>query len=209
MAHTQPKARIRLSSLTAAFLVTALTGTSWAQSSGMHSWHIDQARNNCWPYPFRSMDAAATQAPFEVMKANGWRMYNTLSHGMFSEQSQLTDAGQLRVEWIVTQAPINRRVLYVLKGANENETAARVESVQVAVSQILPTGQLPEVLVTDVEPPMASGQYQTTINRALMNSLPRPRLGTFKGLNTPGTSNSSGSGSSSSSGSGSSSSGSK
>jgi hypothetical protein len=125
-------------------------------------------------------------APFEVMKNNGWRSYNTLPTALFTEDHRLTEAGRLRVKWIVTQAPVERRAIFVLNGNDSRATAARVESVQLAVSELLPVGALPQIYVTDVEPVGSSGQYQTKINRALMSSTPLPRLPRFTGLNTPG-----------------------
>lgn len=156
-----------------------------AQAPSENSWHVDRLRNNAWPQPFRSMDAASAWAPFEIMKQNGWREFNTIGHGFFDERGRLTEAGNLKVHQSLTTSPPNRRSIFVLQGSNDQETAARVESVQVAVSGYIPTGPLPEIAVTNVEPAASSGQYQTTINRALARTTPAPRLPKMTSLNAP------------------------
>jgi hypothetical protein len=150
-----------------------------------HKAGIDYARNNTWPQPFRGADANSVIAPFEIMRNNGWREHNTVGSALFSEQCALCEAGQLKVQWIVTQAPQSQRVVYVKSGKSSEETAARVESVQLAVSQIIPTGPLPQILVTDIEPMTSSGAYETLVHRALVKTTPTPRLTAFNGLNKP------------------------
>ncbi len=183
-----------------ALLSTTTVQAGWPEF--MRSCSIDRQRNNAWPQPFRSMDAVSVNAPFEVMKNNGWRMFNTLGTPVFTEEQALTEAGRLQLQWIVTQAPVNRRAVFVLRGSNADDTAARIEAVQVAISDLVPTGPLPQIWVTDVEPTPSSGQYQTAISRALMNSTPKPRLPQFKGINAPSSIATSGGGGGSSGGGG-------
>lgn len=160
----------------------APTQAGWPWS---HQAAIEKARNNAWPQPFRAADTASVVAPFEIMKNNGWRDHNTLGSIVFNEDSDLSDAGSLKVQWILTQAPKNQRVIYVKSGVNPEQTSLRVESVQLAVSQLVPTGPLPQIIVTDIEPPTASGAYETLINRALIRTTPSPRLIPYTGLNSP------------------------
>jgi hypothetical protein len=51
-----------------------------------------------------------------------------------------------------------------------------VETVQLAISKMIPEGALPPVMITDEEPEGGSGEYLDAINRALQSSLPPPRL---------------------------------
>jgi len=97
----------------------------------------------------------------------------------------LSEAGAIKVQWIVTQAPKSQRIVYVKSGKSEQETNARVESVQLAVSQLIPSGALPQILVTDIEPATSSGAYQTLVHRALVKTTPKPRLPPFTKLNAP------------------------
>ena len=150
-----------------------------------HRAGVDFARNVAWPQPFRGADSISVIAPFEVMRDNGWRENNTLGTTLFSTENALSAAGAIKVQWIVTQAPQNQRIVYVKSGITEQETNARVESVQLAVSQIIPSGPLPQILVTDIEPATSSGAYQTLVHRALIKTTPTPRLSKFSGINAP------------------------
>lgn len=162
---------------------TAQVDAGWPEY--WHQCHTDKLRNNAWPQPFRSLDANATQAPFEIMKVKGWQEFNTLSHAFFDGSNQLTDAGALKLKQVVLQSPPNHRALYVVKADTQDQTASRVEAVQIAVSSILPTGELPPIFVTDIEPATSSGAYQTRVNRALILTTPNPRLPALSSLNAP------------------------
>ena len=141
--------------------LTLCTALSSAQAE-MHGnsfqrfWHrvsVDWHRNNAWPKPFAAADREAYFAPLRVQNDNGWRLQNTLVHQLFNSESQeLNQAGEMKVHWIVTQAPMHRRTVYVLRGSNPEATAIRVDSVQQAIANLVPSGPLPEVLLTDTAP---------------------------------------------------------
>ena len=150
-----------------------------------HEMHVDKLRNNAWPTPFRGQDAAAVVAPLEIQKNNGWRLFNTIGSSFFDEKNQLTDAGMHKIGVSLYQTPSNRRTLFVLKGADASITAARVEAVQIAVSQMVPVGTLPAILVTDQDANRSSGELQTQLVRGMRDATPIPRIPKFSGLNTP------------------------
>ncbi len=109
-------------------MVVATTATS-ASADWNHFWHglhVGFHRNNAWPDPFNEVDAGNVIQPFEVMKANGWRMHNTIGHELFrSGDGALLAAGHKRVHWIASQAPTARRTVYVLTrklGGRDSET---------------------------------------------------------------------------------------
>jgi hypothetical protein len=134
-------------------------------------------RNNAWPDPFNEVDAAEVATPFEIMKVNGWRMHNTIGHELFRDgDGALLASGHRRVHWIATQAPTARRTVYVLSGTTRDETEARVASVRDTLSSLYLAGPAPRVLVTDVEPAVASGAWATKINREWLEHLAAPRL---------------------------------
>ena len=96
-----------------------------------HNVHVGYARNNAWPDPFNEVDAHDVIRPFEIMKANGWRMNNTIGHEFFRNgDGALLAAGHRRVNWIATQAPQARRAVHVLRGSTPDETQARVAAVR-------------------------------------------------------------------------------
>ncbi len=137
----------------------------------------DYYRNKMWPAPFTALDTNSVVAIFDQQRSNGWRLHNTLSSSMFDSNTNcLTEAGRAHVKWIVTQAPQNRRVVFVLQDSNQQLTATRVESTQLAISELVPVGPLPQIYLTDREPFGSSGVYQTAIHRAMATSVPSPRL---------------------------------
>ncbi len=157
----------------------ALTGASSLQAGWpefKQECHTDKLRNNAWPQPFRAADANAAVSPFEVMKANGWREFNTVTSAFFDQSNQLTESGQLKIKEILTLSPPNRRAIHVLKANTPEQTSVRVEAIELAVSGLIPTGELPPILLTDIEPATSSGAYQTVINRAIIRTTPTPRL---------------------------------
>ena len=169
--------------LTTGFALSSLSYVDAGWPEFKQECHTDKLRNNAWPQPFRGQDAASVVAPFEVMKANGWREFNTLSDSFFDVKHQLTDAGLLKLHQTLIQSPTNRRAVFVLKADSAEQTASRVEAVEVAVSGMIPTGDLPPIYVTDINPTVSSGVYQTMVNRALIKTTPSPRVPAFKGIN--------------------------
>lgn len=162
-----------------AFVAVSVTATSASADWNhfWHGWHVGFHRNNAWPDPFNEADAMSVVAPFEIMKANGWRMHNTIGHESFrSGDGALMAAGQKKIYWIATQAPAARRTVFVLRGENDDETQARVSAVHQTLGKIAFNGPSPDVLVTDVEPHHSSGAWATKINRDWLENLSAPRL---------------------------------
>ncbi|MCA9126581.1 MAG: hypothetical protein KDB22_05830 [Planctomycetales bacterium] len=146
------------------------------QGDWHQSFHYDYYRNKMWPMPFRSADTRSVLDYFEVQRNNGWRLNNTLGQSMYNSDGTLTDSGRAHIHWIVFRAPQNRRVVFVLEGTDQAETAKRVEATQLAISEFIPVGQLPPIYLTNQEAPGSSGTYQTAVHRALTTSVPNPRL---------------------------------
>jgi len=155
-----------------------------AASDCCAGWHefwngikTDFRRNNCWPEPFYHTDRAAKRAPMAIMVNNGWQRQNTLSDYHFdSETNELTHSGAVKLHWIITQTPLNRRTVYVLDGLTQDTTATRVDSVQQAVAKILPDGPMPPVMRTSVIPRTTPSETVDAINRKAIASQPDPVL---------------------------------
>ena len=156
------------------------------QPSHLQEAKVDRWRNTLWPIPFRAEDSVAVTNVFDIQRNNGWRLYNTLGTPMFDQDTnRLTEAGKAHIRWIMTYAPSNRRVIFVLKGEDAGKTAHRVESTQLAISEMVPSGSLPPIYLTDVEARGSSGSYQTAVVRAMVSSVPEPRLPEPTGGGTP------------------------
>jgi len=161
-------------------LVITLCGASILQADWSEFWHrvhLDWHRNNAWPEPFLHADRELVRTPLIAMTDNGWQAQNTLSDHLFDAESQaLTQAGKLKVRWIVTQAPPHRRTVFVLRGATSEATAARVEAVQKVIATWTSGEHQPDVLLTDTIPVGGSGDYFDAVDRQLKQSIPPPRL---------------------------------
>lgn len=138
---------------------------------------VDYRRNNCWPQPFQMHDRELVRAPLIAMTAAGWRQNNTLSDHFFNVEDQsINQAGEIKIRWIVTQAPPHRRTVFVLRGQSSNATNARVQAVQKTVDKLAIDGPRPDVQLTDAVPPGASGDYFDQVDRQFKQSIPAPRL---------------------------------
>jgi hypothetical protein len=110
----------------------------------------DVKRRQCWPEPFVGPDRASVSAPFVTQVANGWRRQNMLGEFHFEQGTgQLTEAGRLKVRWILTVAPQQHRLVYVHTADTNEETSARVAAVQQLAGRIAPN-DLPPVMPTSI-----------------------------------------------------------
>lgn len=162
-------------SLAMAFSATAVQANDWEEF--WHRCKVDFHRNNAWPEPFLSADRAAARAPFCLMADNGWKMQNTVGTYLFDPSTQLLNtAGEHHVKWIVQQAPRHRRAVFVLKADTAEATAARIESVQVAVAKYACAGEMPPVIPTMTEPTGWPAQYVDQMTQQFQATMPDPRL---------------------------------
>jgi uncharacterized membrane protein YgcG len=136
----------------------------------------DIKRRQCWPAPFVAEDRVAVRTPFSTMVANGWRRQNMLGDFHFEQGTgQLTEAGRLKVRWILTTGPEQHRLIYVHAADNDQETSARIVAVEQLASQISPTN-LPPVQATSIADDGWSASQVDAIERKYSGSQPSPRL---------------------------------
>jgi hypothetical protein len=136
----------------------------------------DVKRRQCWPEPFNAPDRAAVRAPFAIQVANGWRRQNMLGEFHFEQNSgQLTEAGRLKVRWILTVAPQQHRLIYVHTSDRPEETAARIAAVQQLAGKITPNN-VPPVLPTSISDEGWPADQVDMIGRKFQASTPAPRL---------------------------------
>jgi len=156
--------------------VTAPAEANWFKTA-WHSFWLDYRRNAVWPEPFVQPDREAVRAPFAVMVAKGWRMQNTLDdHHFEGNGGVLNEAGRLKVKAILDITPPEHKAVFVLRGVNPQQTAARIDSVQEVVVGMMPSGSLPPVLETHTAPAGWSGMTVYTIDAKYRASTPDPRL---------------------------------
>jgi hypothetical protein len=98
-------------------------GFAWRCEAGYHE-------NNLWPAQYVPTSRCAVNNAYTAMINNGWRRQNLLGNYHFEPgTNQLTTAGKLKTKWILTQAPQDRRTVFVERGTDQAETAARIAAV--------------------------------------------------------------------------------
>lgn len=138
---------------------------------------LDYERNNCWPEPFQSADRAATRSYFTLMRDKGWKLENTLADYHFDPATEeLNRAGELKVKAIVTEYPLKRRMLFVLRGEDEEKSMMRLDSVQRTAARYTTQGVLPPVSMTDIAPRGTPADYIDAFGRRYQATIPDPRL---------------------------------
>lgn len=158
---------------------TAYSDSVFAQGvkGFFHSIKVDAVRNACWPDAFVPADRTNARLPFVIMVHNGWKRQNLIADHYFAEDGKtLTDAGKRQVQWIVTQAPLSHRAIYVKEGEDATITEARVKAVGEVASKYLGPEQKPDIRVTNISPPGWPAELVDTVERAYLKTMPDPRL---------------------------------
>jgi hypothetical protein len=95
--------------------------------------------NVIWPRQFIPAARRPVHETYAAMVNNGWRRQNLLGDYHFDpETNELTNAGEMKVQWILSQAPIHRRDIYVQRATTGHKTATRIAAVQGFGSQMNP-----------------------------------------------------------------------
>lgn len=133
--------------------------------------------NNAWPAQFVEQDRANAAAPFDIMIRNGWRRQNLLGSHHFNEDcTQLTQAGKLRVQWILTQAPAEHRQLFVERSLNAEMTENRVATVNDFATTVVRDGYALPAQETHI---VSDGRPAVTVdfvNTQFRENMPTPTL---------------------------------
>jgi hypothetical protein len=96
----------------------------------------DTKRQVGWPEPFVHSDRAALRQTMAIQVANGWERQNLLSAFHFLPGGkELTEAGRMRVEWIMNEVPEPHRQVFVHRADTPQETLIRMQTVQHFVAQ--------------------------------------------------------------------------
>ena len=137
----------------------------------------DTKRRQCWPRPFVCPDRRDARVPLTLMIHNGWRSQNTLAdHHFVAGTGKLTEAGQWKVRWVLSEAPVQHRTIYVHRTDDGELTAARMEETQKLAIQLTRDGRITTVLETSVPPRGWSAAEVDRIGRKFESSMPDPRL---------------------------------
>jgi hypothetical protein len=166
----------------AALLAVVVLGVSSSASAVWVDTAVDyigtgRQRNADWPWPYMCPDRMAVRQPFEMMICNGWRRQNLLgSHHFDHESNKLNTAGQLQVQWIMTQAPQAHRQIFVEQSISPTVTAQRIASAQGFARRVAIDGESPQVFDSHL---MAEGRPAAIVNMTnvrFLESMPAPVL---------------------------------
>lgn len=170
------------STIQAALLAVVVLGSSSIASAVWVDSAVDyigcgRQRNADWPWPYMCPDRMAVRRPFEMMVCNGWRRQNLLGSYHFNhETNKLNTAGQLQVQWIMTQAPQQHRQIFVEDSLNPTVTAQRLASVQGYAQRVAINGESPQVYDTHM---MSEGRPASVVdftNVRFLENMPIPTL---------------------------------
>jgi hypothetical protein len=138
-----------------------------------HGYHT----NKMWPWPYVCPDRVAVREPFCIMINNGWRRQNMVgAHHFNPDTNELNAAGQLRVQWILTQAPADRRNIFVERTLDNTATAARLAAVREYATQVAVDGRQPQVNETYLISEGRPAAVVDATNVKFQNSMPAPVL---------------------------------
>jgi len=131
-------------------------------------------RNVLWPWPYVCPDRLSEREPFDIMVRNGWRRQNLLgSHHFDPSTGLLTEAGQLQVRWIMTQAPQGRRQIFIERAIDPSVTAARLAAAREFASRVAVDGQSPQVYETNL---MAEGRPAPVVDMTNVKFMENMRI---------------------------------
>ena len=103
----------------------------WYRSA--YNWNI------VWPKPFIPPARNSVLAMYDAITCKGWQRQNLLGKHHFNEETNmLTQAGKLKVQWILTQTPTDRRDIFVQRGMTAEQTAERIESIRTFAGNMFP-----------------------------------------------------------------------
>ena len=149
-----------------------------AYRAGIHA-------NVHWPRIYIPPARRAVYSTYDAMVNNGWRRQNLLGNYHFSEDTnELTQAGKLKVNWILSQAPVHRRGVFVQRGENVDQTAARVGAVHDMAANISPSVGTVEVNDTHI---VAEGRTAGAVDNLFVSfkaNQPPPVLQSKSGSST-------------------------
>ena len=136
----------------------------------------DFKRRNCWPEPFVYPDRAGVRRAIAIQESAGWERQNLLSEFYFLPGgNELTEAGRMRVQWIMSEVPEQHRQIYVHRAATPQETAVRMLAVQRFVAQSPYAVNVPVMESTRTDDGSPADRVDL-VSRKAVTAAPDPKL---------------------------------
>ena len=139
----------------------------------------DTKRRNCWPEPFIHADRATIRQFWTVQVSAGWERQNLLSEFHFLPGGiELTEAGRMRVQWIMTEVSEPYRQIYVHRADSPQETAIRMQTVQRFVAQSPYAANVPVIESTRTDDGTPAASIDVVARKAAGATLDPKLMGT-------------------------------
>ncbi len=136
----------------------------------------DYKRRNCWPEPFIYTDRELIRQTMAIQTSAGWERQNLLSEFHFQPGgNELTEAGRIQVQWIMNEAPEDRRQIYVHRANTPQETAIRMQTVQRLVAQSPYAANVPVLESTRTDDGFGADRIDWLARKAV-GAAPDPKL---------------------------------
>jgi hypothetical protein len=173
----------------AAIVVAFAASQASAADVDRLAWYIryGYCQNADWPWPYVCPDRIAARDPFNLMVTNGWQRQNLLgAHHFTDDGGRLTTAGELKVRWIMTQAPPAHRDVFVERSIDPAVTAHRVAAARQYAEKVAINGQRPVVEETYLISEGRPASMVDAVNTRFEESMPPPVLPASTGTGTDG-----------------------
>lgn len=134
-----------------------------------------------WPLPYTCQDREAVWRVMDVQTGLGWQEETTLYNRHFDDANTLTKAGELHLEYILRDVPLERRAVWVQSTFSTESDQKRMESAREAIAR-RSTGNREIPLAVrecrEIGRPAAEVEVISSLYRS---SMPTPRLGSSSG----------------------------
>ena len=133
--------------------------------------------NNHWPQQWIGYDRAAVCTPLDISSEKGWHRMNLIGSFHFDPATnQLNAAGEHKVRFILTRQLPQRRIVFVERGMTAEVTASRLDAVQQAAVTMMPAGELPEVVDSNMIMDGSPADEVDATLKGFARTRPDPRL---------------------------------
>jgi hypothetical protein len=137
----------------------------------------DTKRRHGWPEPFIYQDRDSLRQHFALQVAAGWERQNMLSEFHFlAGGKELTEAGRVRLQSIINEAPEPHRQIFVHRADTPQETGMRMQTVQRFVAQSPYANDIPILESTRTDEGWPADRIDI-VSKKLTSAVPDPRLG--------------------------------
>lgn len=167
-------------------VVLGSAASAWAVVFDSTCYYVKRGyhRNVAWPWPYFCPDRMAVREPFGIMIENGWRRQNLLGEHHFTPDAKaLTKAGELKMQWILTQAPPTHRTVFVERSVDPSVTASRMAAAREYAAVVAVDGQPPQVSETHIVSEGRPASIVDSINVRFQESAMPPVLPAATAIN--------------------------